>query len=160
MSLDALERRILTALQTAGRMSNVELAQHIGLSESPCLRRVKQLEEAGIIAGYAAVVDQRKLGLDVTAYVLVTMAKQPDSTTEAFHAAVRTEPHIIECHAMSGSHDYLMKVVAGSMDDFSELCMQHILKFPGVQHVESSFSLKEIKNSRVLPTAGKAGMAG
>ena len=153
MTLDTIERRILTLLQIDGRMSNVDLAEQIGLSESPTFRRVKQLEQAGIIKGYAAVVDQRKLGLDVTAYVLVTMVKQPDATTEAFHGAVRDEPHITECHAMSGSHDYLMKVVARSIDDFSELCMQYILKFPGVQHVESSFSLREIKNNGVLPAA-------
>ncbi len=151
MKLDATERQILALLQANGRMSNVQLAEQIGLSESPCFRRVKQLENSGIIAGYAALVDQRKLGLDVTAFVQVTMASQPDSTTEAFHAAVRDEPKIVECHAMSGTHDYLMKVVVHNMDDFSELCMQRILKFPGVQHVESSFSLKEIKNSRVLP---------
>ncbi len=151
MKLNATERQILALLQINGRMSNVELAEQIGLSESPCFRRVKQLENSGIIAGYAALVDQRKLGLDVTAFVQVTMASQPDSTTEAFHAEVRHEPKIVECHAMSGTHDYLMKVVVHNMDDFSELCMQRILKFPGVQHVESSFSLKEIKNSRVLP---------
>ena len=151
MKLDGTERQILALLQVNGRMSNVDLAEQIGLSESPCLRRVKQLEVSGIIEGYAAVVDQRKLGLNVTAFVQVTMAKQPDSTTEAFHCAVRDEPKITECHAMSGSYDYLMKVVVHNMDDFSDLCMQRILKFPGVQHVESSFSLKEIKNSRVLP---------
>jgi Lrp/AsnC family transcriptional regulator, leucine-responsive regulatory protein len=104
-----------------------------------------------VITGYAAVVDQRRLGLDVTAFVLVTMEKQPDAATEAFLAAVQAEEHIVECYATSGSHDYLMKVVARSIDHFSELCMQRILKFPGVMHVESSFSLKEVKHSRVLP---------
>jgi Lrp/AsnC family transcriptional regulator, leucine-responsive regulatory protein len=123
----------------------------VGLSESPCYRRVRQLEQAGVITGYAAVVDQRRLGLDVTAFVLVTMEKQPDAATEAFLAAVQAEEHIVECYATSGSHDYLMKVVARSIDHFSELCMQRILKFPGVMHVESSFSLKEVKHSRVLP---------
>ena len=151
MELDATERRILRLLQSNGRMSNVELAEHIGLSESPCFRRVKQLEKSGLIRGYAAMVDQRLLGLEVTAFVLVTMEKQPDAATEAFIAAVEAEEHIVECYATSGSHDYLMKVVARSIDHFSELCMQRILKFPGVMHVESSFSLKEIKHSRVLP---------
>ena len=149
--MDQTERTILTELQADGRMSNVELAERIGLSESPTFRRVRQLEKAGVIEGYAALVDQRKLGLDVTAFVLVTMEKQPDATTEAFHAAVETEAYIIECQAMSGTHDYLMKVVARNIDHFSEICMQRILKFPGVLHVESSFSLKTIKHSRVLP---------
>jgi Lrp/AsnC family leucine-responsive transcriptional regulator len=151
MELDGTERQILRLLQTDGRMSNVTLAEQIGLSESPCFRRVKRLEEAGLIRGYSAIVDQRLLGLSVTAFVLVTMEKQPDAATEAFIAEVEAEAHIVECYATSGSHDYLMKVVARNIDHFSELCMQRILKFPGVMHVESSFSLKEIKHSRVLP---------
>jgi Lrp/AsnC family leucine-responsive transcriptional regulator len=151
MELDQTERAILRLLQQDGRLSNVALAERVGLSESPCYRRVRQLEQAGVIRGYAAVVDQRRLGLDVTAFVLVTMEKQPDAATEAFLAAVQAEEHIVECYATSGSHDYLMKVVAKSIDHFSELCMQRILKFPGVMHVESSFSLKEVKHSRVLP---------
>lgn len=149
---DKWEKIILHHLQTDGRMSNVELSEKIGLSESPTLRRVKQLEEEGVIAGYAAIVDQRAIGLEVTAFVLVIMEKQPDTATEAFHEAVLGEPHIIECHAMSGSHDYLMKVVARNMDHFSEICMQKILKFPGVQHVESNFSLRSIKDSQILPS--------
>jgi Lrp/AsnC family leucine-responsive transcriptional regulator len=149
--MDATEEKILELLQRDGRMSNVALAEQIGLSESPTFRRVRQLEETGVITGYAALVDQRRLGLEVTAFVLVTMERQPDSATESFHACVAAEPHIIECHAMSGAHDYLMKVVARNIDHFSDICMRRILKFPGVQHVESSFSLKEIKHSRVLP---------
>lgn len=151
MHLDHTERQILRLLQDNGRMTNVELAERVGLSESPCFRRVKQLEQSGLIRGYAAIVDQRLLGLEVTAFVLVTMEKQPDAATEAFLAEVRSEEHIVECYATSGSHDYLMKVVARNIDHFSELCMQRILKFPGVMHVESSFSLAEIKHSRVLP---------
>ena len=149
--LDDIERRILDLLQDDGRMSNVELAKAIGLSESPTFRRVKELEKDGYIQGYAAIADQRKLGLDVTAFVQVTMEKQPDAATEAFISHVQLEPHIIECYAMSGTHDYLMKVLAHSIDHFSELVMKKILKFPGVLHVESSFSLNEIKHSRVLP---------
>lgn len=149
--MDKWEEQILRYLQEDGRISNVELAEKIGLSESPTFRRVKQLEEEGLIQGYAAVVDQRQLGLEVTAFVQVIMEKQPHTTTEEFHACVLAEPHIIECHAMSGSHDYLMKVVARNMDHFSELCMEGILKMPGVQHVESNFSLRNIKDSKVLP---------
>jgi Lrp/AsnC family leucine-responsive transcriptional regulator len=150
--MDQTERQILSLLQQDGRMSNVALAERIGLSESPTFRRVKQLEESGAISGYAAIADQRQLGLEVTAFVQVTMERQPDSATQSFHTRVAEEPHIVECHAMSGSHDYLMKVVARNIDHFSSLCMDRILKFPGVQHVESSFSLKAIKDSRVLPT--------
>lgn len=133
-------------------MSNVELSEKIGLSESPCFRRVKKLERDGVIMRYSAVVDQRTLGFSVSAYVLVNMDKQPDAATEGFLARVVAEPHIVECHAMSGSHDYIMKVLARDIDHFSELVMQRILKYPGVRHVESSFSLDEIKHSRALPT--------
>lgn len=154
MKLDDTERRILAALQAQGRLPNVELAERIGLSESPTYRRVRQLEDAGVIRGYTALLDQRLLGLEVTAFVQVTMEKQPDATTEAFLARVEDEPHIVECHAMSGSYDYLMKVVARNIDHFSELVMQRMLKFPGVRNVESSFSLKEIKASCGLPVDG------
>ena len=149
--VDDTNRKILEKLQSNGRLSNVDLSDQIGLSESPTFRRVKQLEDSGVITGYAALVDQRMLGLDVTAFVLVNMEKQSESATASFHASVATEPHIIECHAMSGAHDYLMKVVARNIDHFSEICMQRILKFSGVLHVESSFSLREFKHSRVLP---------
>ena len=152
MQLDGAERQILTALQLNGRLSNVDLANQIGLSETPTLRRVKQLEQKQLIRGYAAIVDQRMLGLEVSAYVQVSMKGQNDKTTQAFHDRVRAEPHIIECHAMSGAYDYLMKVVARNIDHFSQLCMQELLKFPGVAHIESSFSLLELKHSRVLPT--------
>ena len=152
MKLDDRERQILRALQLDGRLTNVELAEKVGLSESPCFRRVKQLEQAGVITGYCAIVDQRQLGLLVTAYVQVIMEKQTDTSTRRFAECVLAEEHIMECYAMSGSHDYLMKVVAHSIDHFSELCMQRILKFPGVKSVESSFNLKAIKLSRVLPT--------
>jgi Lrp/AsnC family leucine-responsive transcriptional regulator len=151
MPIDRTEQLILEALQQQGRMPNVELAELVGLSESPTFRRVKALEKAGFIERYAAIVDQRKLGLDVTAYVAVSMEKQPDSAIEKFHDCVNAEPHIVECHAMSGANDYLMKVVARNIDHFSEICMQRILKFPGVRHVESNFALSEIKRARALP---------
>lgn len=152
MKLDSSERKILQSLQANSRMSNVELAQQVGISESPCFRRVKQLEQVGLIKGYSAIVDQRKLGLEVTAFVQVIMDRQTDTNTQKFVACVEAEEHIMECYAMSGSHDYLMKVVARNIDHFSELTMRRILKFPGVKHIESSFNLQEVKHSRVLPT--------
>jgi Lrp/AsnC family leucine-responsive transcriptional regulator len=148
---DRHERDILRALQQDGRLSNVELARKIGLSESPCFRRVKRLEDAGVIGGYAALLDRRKIGLDVTAFVQVTLDKQKHADPARFLAKVADEEHIVECHAMSGGYDYLLKVVARSIEHFSELCMEHILRYPGVSNVESSFSLREFKSSRSLP---------
>ena len=150
MPLDRVERRILDILQRQGRLPNVELAEQVGLSESPCFRRVKNLERDGVIQGYAAKVDQRALGLTVTAYVHLTLEKGLEQRTD-FHQRVQDEPHIVECHAMSGSYDYLMKVVARDMDHFSDLVMRSILRYPGVSNLESSFSLAEIKQSRALP---------
>lgn len=151
MSYDRSSRSILQWLQRDGRLSNVELARKVGLSESPCLRRVKQLEESGVIRGYAAVLDRRRIGLDVTAFVQVSLDKHPQSNTPKFLVAVGAEPHIVECHATSGAYDYLLKVVAHNIDHFSELCMERILKYPGVRDVASSFSLREVKCSRELP---------
>ncbi len=151
MRLDRLDRRLLALLQGNGRMANAEIAPEAGLSESSSHRRIKRLERNRVIQGYAAVVDGRALGLTVTAFVLVTLEKQLDTRTEDFHARVRDEPHIVECHAMSGTHDYILKMVARDIDHFSELVMQGVLKYPSVTHVESSFSLAEIKRSRALP---------
>jgi Lrp/AsnC family leucine-responsive transcriptional regulator len=151
MKLDRAERDILRILQRQGRISNVELAEQVALSESPCFRRVRRLEEGGLISSYAARLDQRKLGLQVTAFVQVSLDKQDDRIQHDFLARVEAEEHIVECHAMSGSHDFLLKVVAYSMDHFSELSMQRILKFPGVKNIESNFSLMAIKESNALP---------
>jgi Lrp/AsnC family leucine-responsive transcriptional regulator len=149
--MDKAEREILRVLQADGRISNVDLAEEVGLSESPCFRRTKQLEENGTIMGYSACVDRRLIGLQVTAFVQVSLGKKSERETQNFISEVEQEEHIVECHAMSGSYDYLLKVVARSMDHFSELSMQRILKFPGVQDMESHFSLKEVKLSQSLP---------
>jgi Lrp/AsnC family leucine-responsive transcriptional regulator len=151
MELDKAERDILRILQRDGRISNVELAERAGLSESPCFRRVKRLEENGLISRYSARLDQRKLGLQVTAFVQITLDKQDDRQQRDFLARVEAEEYIVECHAMSGSHDFLLKVVAASMDHFSELSMQRILKFPGVKNIESNFSLMAVKQDSALP---------
>ena len=147
------ENTILSILQREGRISNVDLAERIGMSESPCFRRVRALEESGVISGYSARLDQRALGLQVTAFVQVSLEKQADAQTKAFLDKVDAEDHVVECHAMSGSHDYLLKVVARNMDHFSELVMQGILRFPGVAHVESNFSLQPVKENRGLPVS-------
>ncbi|MBB6523665.1 Lrp/AsnC family transcriptional regulator [Pseudoteredinibacter isoporae] len=147
----ASEKAILAALQREGRMSNVELAQQVGLSESPCFRRVKQLEDDKVITAYCAVVDQRRLGLEVTAFVQVDLEQGSEADTDDFMDAVRAEEYITECYAMSGEYDYLLKVVARNIDHFGEISMKRILKFPGVKNIVSSFNLLEVKNTRQLP---------
>jgi Lrp/AsnC family leucine-responsive transcriptional regulator len=151
MKLDRVEKSILEQLQRDGRSSNVELAEKVGLSESPCFRRVKKLEESGLIAGYKAVLDQRQLGLQVTAFVQVSLGAHNEHQQRDFLACVEAEEHIVECHAMSGSSDFLLKVLARSMDHFSDLSMQRILRYPGVQNIESNFSMRAIKTDAPLP---------
>lgn len=151
IGIDGTSARILQELQKDGRLSNVELSQIIGMSESPCFRRVRQLEQAGIISGYAARVDQRKLGLPVTAYVTVSVDKQDEKKRQEFIRRVQQEEHIIECHATSGSSDFLLKIVAHSIDHFSEISMRGILKWPGVRNMESQFSLEVVKAGAPLP---------
>ena len=147
------ELSILRLLQKEGRMSNVELAERIGMSESPCFRRVRALEESGVIRGYSADLDQRALGLQVTAFVQVNLEKQTDTKKRTFLDKIEAEDFIVECHAMSGSHDYLLKVVARSMDHFSDIVMDRILQLPGVAHVESNFSLQRVKEHGGLPVS-------
>ena len=131
MKLDRKERDILQVLQTQGRISNVELAERVGLSESPCFRRVKRWEESGLIQGYAARLDQRQLGLQVTAFVQVSLDKQDYRKQRDFLTRVEAEEHIVECHAMSGSHDFLLKVLAYSMDHFRSCPCSAFSNFPG-----------------------------
>lgn len=151
MELAKADLRILAALQQDGRVRNVELGRRVSLSPSSCLRRMQRLERDGVIDGYSALLSKRALGLTVTAFVLVTLERQPEAAAAEFAERVRAEPHIVECHATSGTHDYLLKVVARDMDHFAALVMQGILKYPGVRHVESSFSLGETKEVRGLP---------
>jgi len=154
MQLDRTEREILRILQKEGRISIVELASRVSLSESPSFRRVKALEQAGVISSYSAQLDQRKIGLQVTAFVQIILEKGDAAKLRTFLAQVEAEEYIVECHGMSGSCDYLLKVVATSMDHFSELCMQRILNFAGVKNIESQFSLWAVKQGAPLPIAG------
>lgn len=149
--MDKRNRQILRALQQDGRKPNVELARLIGMSESPCYRRVKQLEDNGTIIGYGARLDQRKLGLPVTAYVQLSIDKHDELLRQDFLRRVQEEPHIVECHAMTGASDYLLKIVARSIDHFSELSMNGFLKWPGVLNIESQFSLRTVKQGAPLP---------
>ena len=156
MKLSPAEWRILDTVQTDGRISNVELAKKAGLSESPCLRRLRQLEDAGIIKSYAALLDAKKLGYDVTAFIQLTLDQRSVETREKFTAAIAKEALIVECYAVSGGYDYLLKVVATDLDAFSDFVMNRLLQYPGVKDMTSGFVLKEVKASTALPLAEHA----
>jgi Lrp/AsnC family leucine-responsive transcriptional regulator len=145
IDLDTTDQRILSELQVNGRLSNVELAERVGLSESPCLRRVRNLEKQGVIVGYAALLDRRKLGLNMVSYVHVNLDQRSEASTNAFVRAVQDAPWIVECVAVSGTNDYLLKVAAKDIDHFGELTMKKLLRFPGVTDVTSNLVLASIK---------------
>lgn len=152
-TLDRTDVRILALLQRDGRLSNAELAQEVALSPSPCLRRVRQLEEAGLIRGYAALLDARRLGLGLRAYVTVTLEKRRDTTMNAFHTAIQAAPEVLSCFALTGEMDYLLHVVTEDLEHFSRFLMDRLLKLDGVANVKSSFVLQSIKDTTELPLA-------
>jgi len=150
MKLTRADRKILQILQEDGKISNVELAERVGLSPSPCLRRVKQLEASGLISGYVALLDRRKARLGVLAYVEVQV-DHTEGAAEAFRQAVLREPEVVGCYVMTGSFDYLLRVVAPDLDAYGELMMKRLLKMPAVKDVRSAFVMDTIKDSTALP---------
>ena len=150
-ALDAADRRILRALQKAGRISNVELAEAAGLSQSPCLRRVRILEEAGVIRGYTALLDQTKVGLPVSVFVSVKLEKQREEALHRFEEAVRGCPEVLECYLMTGTRDYLLRVVARDLSDYERFLKETLTRIDGVASIESSFALAQVKHSNILP---------
>jgi len=153
-ALDAIDQRILSALQGNARLSNVELAQYAGLSASPCLRRVRALEEEGIIKGYAALVDQEAVGLPVSVFVMVSLERQVEQALEIFEARVRALPEVMECYLMTGDSDYLLRVVTSDLQAYERFLMHQLTKFPGVSSIKSSFALKQVVYRTALPIAG------
>ena len=153
MQLDRYDRKILETLQADGRLTNQELAERIGLSPSPCLRRVRALEEAGFLIGYRALVDARKLGLTLTALIHISMDRHTPERFEHFEAQVRDIPEILECLLITGQDaDYQLKVVVRDMDAYQELLLNRITRIAGVTGVHSSFVLRKVIDHTALPT--------
>ncbi len=152
MKLDRYDRSILEVLQEDGRISNQELADRIGLSPSPCLRRVRALEEAGIIAGYRAMVDAKKLGLSLIAFVSISMDRHTPERFANFDAIVATLPEVLECSLITGRDaDYQLKVIVRDMDAYQELLLHKITRIEGVSGVHSSFVLRQVLERTALP---------
>lgn len=150
-ALDAIDRRILSVLQREGRITNAELAERVHLSPSACHRRVARLEEAGVIAGYAARLDPRAVGRRSTVFVEITLSGQSDELLAAFERAVALVPDVLECHLMAGTADYLLKVVARDTEDFARIHRRHLARLPGVAQMHSSFALRTVVSSTALP---------
>jgi Lrp/AsnC family transcriptional regulator, leucine-responsive regulatory protein len=154
-TLDAIDRRILRALQLDGRMVYDVLASHVNLSPSATLRRVKRLEESGVIARYVAIVPPERVGLGLTAYLNVRLEKHSEvhkrNPMDLFRAAVQTWPEVVECAALTGEMDYLLRVVVQDMAHCSRFIMETLLKHPSVQDCKTSFVLDRVKNTTALP---------
>jgi Lrp/AsnC family transcriptional regulator, leucine-responsive regulatory protein len=155
LTLDAIDRRILRALQTNGRMTYDELAGQVSLSPSATLRRVKRLEEAGAIAGYVAIVPPERVGLGLTAYINVRLEKHTEihkrNPMDLFRAAVQSWPEVVECVALTGEMDYLLRVVVEDMAHYSRFIMDTLLKHPSVEDCKTSFVLDRVKNTTAVP---------
>lgn len=151
MTLDTTDRRILTALQKRGRMSNSDLSDKVNLSPSACHRRVQRLEAEGYIRDYVALLDARKMQVSTTVFVEITLQGQADEVLDAFERAVARIPDVLECHLMAGSADYLLKVVAENTEDFARIHRQHLARLPGVAQMQSSFALRTVFKTTALP---------
>jgi len=151
MALDATDRRILSALQISGRMSNADLSDKVNLSPSACHRRVQRLEADGYINGYVALLNARKMAVPTTVFVEITLQGQADEVLEAFEKAVSRIPDVLECHLMAGSADYILKVVAENTEDFARIHRQHLARLPGVSQMQSSFALRTVFKTTALP---------
>ena len=149
--LDRIDRRILEQLQTDGRLSNQELAERVSLSPSPCLRRVRALERAGVIRRYAALLEPREVGLGLLSYVSVKLEKRGKMPVDQFTRAVEGWPEVIACYSMTGDMDYLMRVQVEDLEHYSRFVMDKLLKQPGVIDIRTNFVLERIKETTALP---------
>ena len=151
IELDNIDRRILTALQNNARISNVELAHMVGLSPSPCLRRVKTLEDCGVIQRYVSLLDQGAVGFPVSVFVNVTLERQVESALEQFEAAIGKRPEVLECYLMTGDADYLLRGVTSDLASYERFLVDHLTRIPGVSSIKSSFALKQVSYRTALP---------
>ncbi|MBY5809680.1 Lrp/AsnC family transcriptional regulator [Rhizobium leguminosarum bv. viciae 248] len=156
MEFEPGDIRILKALQGDGRLTNQELAERVGMSTSPCWRRVKKLEEAGVIRGYQAVVDRRAVGLGVLAFVRVQIDTHSHDQAERFEREVGELEAVIACYSVAGEADFLLQVVAADLDSYAEFAMTVIRRLPGIKEMHTMFVLKDIKASTILPVQASA----
>ncbi|GAB3022397.1 Lrp/AsnC family transcriptional regulator [Bowmanella dokdonensis] len=151
MKLDKFDREILRVLQKDATVSMAELSQRVGLSHTPCWRRVKRLESDGIIKRKVTLLDGKKLNLGVSVFIYVTLKNHDEESLNSFEAAVQHIPEVVECHTTSGEKDYLLKVVVESIEEYEQLLKSKLTHLPCVDHLSSTFALKQVKNTTELP---------
>jgi Lrp/AsnC family leucine-responsive transcriptional regulator len=149
--LDDTDRRILTLLQDDGRISLADLAGKVGLSPSPCLRRMRNLEKAGVIARYVAVLDQQVVGLPVSVFISIKLASQKQDALDRFAKTISRWPEVLECYLMTGPRDYWLRVVVPDLAAYERFLKQKLTRVDGVASIESSFALEQVKYTNVLP---------
>src|SRR5262245_55903707 len=150
-AIDAKDRQIISELQRNGRLTNLELAERVNLSPSPCLRRVRLLEEAGVITGYAADVDPRACGLHITAFIHITLARHGSDAESRFEERIRHIEDILDCHLLTGEADYLLKVVVADLDAYESFVRNELHAIPGISSITTSLVYGTVKSTRVLP---------
>lgn len=149
--LDAIDKRILNALQLDGRLTNLELAERINLSPSPCLRRVRRLEAEELIEGYGARLNRQKVGLALTAFVAVSMERHREADATKFREAVMAMPEVVSCYFTSGDHDFLLEVVVAGLPEYRRFAMEKLPRVAGVKSIHSSFAIDVLKSNVPLP---------
>ena len=153
--LDETDERILEVLQKEGRISNQDLADRVGLSPSPCLRRLRRLESSGAIEGYAALLSPQAVGYGLQALVEVRLDRQTTVSVERFEKEVLKHPQVLECDLLAGEWDFALRVVARDLDEFREFCVNNLSRIPGVGNVRSSIIMKRVKYSTALPLSAR-----
>jgi len=149
--MDRTDRKLIGELQRDGRLTNQELSERVSLSPSPCLRRLRQLEQEGVIEGYTAIVNQEACGLHITAFVSIRLEKQNDKTIQAFEEGIRDLDEIVACYLMSGSSDYLLQVLSPSLKDYEAFIRDKLSRTPGIGTLETHFAFGQVKRSAVFP---------
>ena len=149
--LDAIDVKILTVLQENARLTNAELAEQVGLSPSPCLRRVKLLEERGVISRYAAVVDQEKVGLPVSGFVFIKLDRPNEESIDRVEKEIARCPEVVECYLMTGWCDYLLRVVTADLASYERFLKERLNKIPAIANLETSFALRQVSYMSALP---------
>lgn len=149
--MDAIDHRILACLQENARISNADLAREVGLSPSPCLRRVRELEQSGVIRQYGTLLDPGKVGLPISVFVQVTLERQVEQALETFERSILGRPEVMECYLMTGDSDYLLRVVVADLAAYERFLKDHLTRVPGVSSIKSSFALNQVKYRTALP---------
>jgi Lrp/AsnC family leucine-responsive transcriptional regulator len=150
--MDSKDRQILTALQENGRLTNQELSERVNLSPSPCLRRVRLMEEAGIIRGYTALVDQKAWGLPVTVFIRIKLERHGDDAVQSFERAIQNMPEVMDCWLMTGAADYQLRVLAADLDAYERFVRGKLQRVSAIASIDTSFAYGEVKRSQVYST--------